>query len=602
MSEQVDGIAHAHPAGAGHGGVDAERQGVGRLHLAAGGGERLQRVEVGRAGVGVLRRDGAAADVSLRHDDRLAELDAAAEPAVLLVLVQAVDAEVHPKAAPVDLLAAGCPGQRAQGGRAQQTGPAAAHPVGRRAGRPHQPQAPPGEAGDRPTPGPVDHAHRDGHAPELRLQRAVERNLPVDRRAVGEPELEHVRLLVEARHQLLQCTEAFAVHQTAVLVDEEEGTVAGDAGLGQLALFELPQGKALDGRDRDPGDAAAAHALEDTRRMSRLRLTRQQILAFRRRVGGLDERLPQGVTSLRRAAWAGLQDSMPRAALLSLHARVEGVEPSTWEHPSLVQLWGPRYQVYVVPKRDFALFSVARLPEDERGGRRAEQMAEKARARLGGERITDRELGLGNEVRYAATTGTLAIRWGGARAPVVWAVGRPTIEPADARRELARRYLHVFGPGTADGFARWAGISRRSAAETFASLEPSLLPVRSPLGDEWLLAEDEPELRAAETPAASARLLPSGDAYFLFLRPEERALVVPEQDRRERLWTSRVWPGALLVEGELRGTWRRAQHVVRVEAWSRLSRTAREAVEAEAATLPLPGLERPVEVVWETPA
>src|SRR3954453_5311201 len=573
MSEQVDGIAHAHPARAGHGGVDAERQGLGRLALAAVGGERLQRVEVGRAGVGVLRRDGAAADVSLRHDDRLAELDAAAEPAVLLVLVQAVDAEVHPKAAPVDLLAAGCPGQRAQGGRAQQTGPAAAHPVGRRAGRPHQPQAPPGEAGDRPTPGPVDHAHRDGHAPELRLQRAVERDLPVDRRAVGEPELEHVRLLVEARHQLLQCTEAFAVHQTAVLVDEEEGTVAGDAGLGQLALFELPQGKALDGRDRDPGDAAAAHALEDTRRMSRLRLTRQQILAFRRRVGALDERLPPGATSLRRAAWAGLQDSMPRAALLSLHARVEGVEPSTWEHPSLVQLWGPRYNTYVVAKRDFALFSLGRLPESGKGRLRAERMAERLHGVLAGARLTDREVGralsIGASLRYAATTGTIAIRWEGARAPMVWAVAPPKIEPAAARRELAQRYLHVFGPATADGFARWAGVSRRAAADSFVSLEGSLLPVRSPLGEEWLLAEDEPAIRARDEVDAPARLLPSGDAYWL-LDGAQRELLVPREDQRQLLWTPRVWPGALLVEGEIRGTWRRAHDTVRVDTWTRL--------------------------------
>ena len=72
-----------------------------------------------------------------------------------------------------------------------------------------------------------------------------------------------------------------------------------------------------------------------------LRVARQQILAFRRRSGSLDERLPKRAESLRRAAWAGLQDSMPRAALLSLHARVEGVEPSTWEHPSLTQAVGP---------------------------------------------------------------------------------------------------------------------------------------------------------------------------------------------------------------------------------------------------------------------
>jgi hypothetical protein len=100
---------------------------------------------------------------------------------------------------------------------------------------------------------------------------------------------------------------------------------------------------------------------------SRLRVARRQILAFRRRVGALDERLPMGSESLRRAAWAGLQDSMPRTALLSLHARVKGVEPSTWEDPSLAQLWGPRYHAYVVAKRDFALFSLGRLPETGKG-------------------------------------------------------------------------------------------------------------------------------------------------------------------------------------------------------------------------------------------
>jgi hypothetical protein len=248
------------------------------------------------------------------------------------------------------------------------------------------------------------------------------------------------------------------------------------------------------------------------------------------------------------------------------------------------------------------LFSLARLPEDEKGRLRAQRTAERIHAHLGHERMTDRELGqavrMGNDLRYATTTGTLAIRWGGARAPVVWAVEEPDLDPAEARRELARRYLHVFGPGTADRFARWAGISRRSANATFASLEESLLPVRSPLGDEWLLAEDEEAIRAAETAPAPARLLPSGDAYFLLLQGAERELLVPQEDQRQRLWTSRVWPGALLVDGEIRGTWRRAQHTVRIEAWKRLSRGAREAVEAEARALPLP-LDRPIEVVWE---
>ncbi len=308
-----------------------------------------------------------------------------------------------------------------------------------------------------------------------------------------------------------------------------------------------------------------------------------------------------GSQSLRRAAWAGLQDSMPRAALLSLHARVDGVASSTWEDPSLAQLWGPRYHTYVVAKRDFALFSLGRLPDNAKSRLRAKRMAERLHAHLDGTRMTDREaagaLGVGNSLRYAATTGTVAIRWEGARAPTVWTVVTSKVDPADACRGLARRYIHIFGPATANGFARWAGISRRSATAAFASLEESLLPVRSPLGDEWLLAEDEPAIRAGETTAAPARLLPSGDAYFL-LDGAERELLVPRGDQRERLWTPRVWPGALLVEGEIRGTWRRAHHTVRIDAWGRLSRGTREAIEAEATALPLPGVERPIEVVW----
>ena len=126
---------------------------------------------------------------------------------------------------------------------------------------------------------------------------------------------------------------------------------------------------------------------------SRLDLTRPQILAFRRHVGALDGRLPPGRRSLRRAAWAGLQDSMPRAALLSIHARVEGTEPSTWGDPSLVQLWGPRFSAYVVPARDLAVFSLGRLPDDAKGRQGAEDLAERLHAYLDGRRMTYSQAG-----------------------------------------------------------------------------------------------------------------------------------------------------------------------------------------------------------------
>ena len=56
---------------------------------------------------------------------------------------------------------------------------------------------------------------------------------------------------------------------------------------------------------------------------------------------------------------------MPRAALLSLHARIEGSTVDVGAS-RVAQAWGPRYQVYVVAKRDFALFMLGRLPENGR--------------------------------------------------------------------------------------------------------------------------------------------------------------------------------------------------------------------------------------------
>jgi hypothetical protein len=205
----------------------------------------------------------------------------------------------------------------------------------------------------------------------------------------------------------------------------------------------------------------------------------------------------------------------------------------------------------------------------------------------------------GNSLRYAALTGTLAIRWEGARQPTVWTVPRPEIDPTEATLELGRRYLHVFGPGTPEGFAKWAGVGARKAAEVFDDLGSALIPVRTPSGDAWILGRDEPTVREPPAPAAPARLLPSGDAYTLGVTSEDRALLVPDANRRRELWTPRVWPGALLVAGKIVGTWRRAQERVTIQTWQRLSRTSRDAVLAEAESLPLPDKAGRIVAPWD---
>lgn len=337
--------------------------------------------------------------------------------------------------------------------------------------------------------------------------------------------------------------------------------------------------------------------------ITNLTLTRSQILAFRRHTMALDERLPFGAPTLRRAAWAGLQDSMPRAALLSIHARLEGTMPGSWEDPSLVQTWGPRYSTYVVAKRDLAVFTLSRLPEEKKALQRARDIATRLEARLAGAQMTQGEAARAtgaqhaNQVRYAAPTGTILIRWDGSRQPVMWNVPAPEIDPYKALLELTRRYLHVFGPATPEAFARWAGIRPSRGMAAFGSLNKSLLPVQTPIGEAWTLRRDVPLFHAAPKQAAPARLLPSGDTWFL-LQGADRDLLVPREENRRALWTSRVWPGALVVEGETVGTWRRAEHVITIQPWRRLTHEQRDNVETEAGSLPLPGINRPLDIHW----
>jgi hypothetical protein len=203
-----------------------------------------------------------------------------------------------------------------------------------------------------------------------------------------------------------------------------------------------------------------------------------------------------------------------------------------------------------------------------------------------------------NALRYAAATGTVLIRWDGARSSMVWTVPAPDIDPGHARLELARRYLHIYGPASPESFGRWAGLSARHAAAAFQALGGSLTPVSTPIGDASILTGDEPAFRADPRPAAPARVLPSGDAYLL-LQGADRELVVPDPDRRAALWTPRVWPGGLLIGGEVAGTWRRADTAMTMQPWRHLSRQERDAVAAEVESLPIPGLQGRIVLRWD---
>ncbi|HSF84942.1 MAG TPA: crosslink repair DNA glycosylase YcaQ family protein [Acidimicrobiia bacterium] len=284
--------------------------------------------------------------------------------------------------------------------------------------------------------------------------------------------------------------------------------------------------------------------------------------------------------TLRRVARAGLQDSMPRAAVLFIHARVQSTHPTIVEDASLVQLWGPRFSVYAVAAEDRAVFTLGRLPMDRRRRARAVDLADRLEDLLGGGAMPFGEAGsaLGEQpkqLRYAAPTGRVLLRWDGARQPTVWIAAPPRDDPDWARLELARRYLHTRGPATADDFSQWAGINRTAAAATFDALADSLIPVVTPFGEADVLAADEDALAGRSGRPARVRLLPSGDTYTL-LQGRQRELLVADAERRKEVWPSRVWPGTVLVDGEVVGTWRRADRTVTFDVWQHLTSDTRK--------------------------
>src|SRR6266566_7412677 len=148
-------------------------------------------------------------------------------------------------------------------------------------------------------------------------------------------------------------------------------------------------------------------------------ITRENVLAFRQRATYLHRRLPPG--RLVEAAFAGLQDSAPRSAVLALHARVKDVSPSAWRDSRFVQVWGPRGAVYVVPRDDVAVFTLGRSPRNPVLGAAVRAAAERARRAFRSRQaqperaLSDRAHGVNfRELRIASMTGAVRIEWDGA--------------------------------------------------------------------------------------------------------------------------------------------------------------------------------------------
>jgi hypothetical protein len=319
----------------------------------------------------------------------------------------------------------------------------------------------------------------------------------------------------------------------------------------------------------------------------------------------LDRKLPVG--SFAAAAWGGLQDSIPRSGVLSLHARVEGTQPASWEDPSVAQVWF-RGSDYIIPRADAGIFTLGSSPRDPSRLQVPDRLADEVHRVTIGQAMTVREvterLGLPHptNLRDLTFTGRVHIRW---NASQIWIipVDRPEIDVEDARRGLARRHVHWFGPTTAARLARWTGVEARDAALTWASIEDELEAVEvdgiDGTPERRFMLDTDVEALLTAGPIAGIRLLPYDDAYTKL----DRELLVPDPALRARVLplvgqsTLGYAPDAILVDGEIVGAWQRQQRKVTIHPWPALSPAARDAIEMEARAFPIAGSSKPT-IAW----
>lgn len=161
-------------------------------------------------------------------------------------------------------------------------------------------------------------------------------------------------------------------------------------------------------------------------------------------------------------------------------------------------------------------------------------------------------------------------------------LGQPLVDvdPAVARGELLRRYLHCYGPSSRGAFATWVGINAGDTDPWWDQLAGELTEVDFG-GTTWSLTADLDALRTAVTPEG-VRLLPPHDPYTQL---RDRETIVDPEHQRE-VWRTVGDPGTVLVDGRIVGTWRqrmRARRLaVAVTRVASIPRSRRRQVEQEA--------------------
>jgi Winged helix DNA-binding domain len=360
-----------------------------------------------------------------------------------------------------------------------------------------------------------------------------------------------------------------------------------------------------------------------------IELTWPQALSWRMRRHHLIERAPRDRMLGVVGRIGGLHAQVMSSAELTLHARVEDLEPEAvpqalWEDRSLVKLWAMRGTLHLLPAAELDTWLGALgnydhylkpvwLRNFEISREQLERLIEAIGEALDGEVRTREELGA--DIARIAGSPELAEKvqgsWGvylkpasfrgrlcfasnhGQRVrftrPDAWLKRElRQADPEEARREVTRRHLGAFGPAAREDLARWWGVQPAQGGRMLDALGDEIVAVDVEGTAGWMLREHAEEA-AAERPASRlVRLLPGFDTWVIGAARDAAALLDPAEKKRVYRTAGWISP-VVLVNGRIEGVWKHERKgrrlTVAVEPFGKLPKRARTGVQAEAERL-----------------
>lgn len=311
---------------------------------------------------------------------------------------------------------------------------------------------------------------------------------------------------------------------------------------------------------------------------------------------------------------AGLQAQAPFPPYFGLWSRIEGFDPEELSALLLdrraVRVVAMRGTVHLLTADDARFLRPCVQPIMDRdlagnstytpklAGIPLAELAAAARAALADEPLTNKQLGGKlaehwpahdpNGLVYAARNLLPLVQvppraiWGRSGAPTYaplddWAGA--ALDPEPDLERLVLRYLAAFGPATVPDIQAWCGLTRLRAVVD--RLRPKLCTFRTPAGKELFDLPEAPR-PDPETPAP-VRLI--ADFDNLILSHADRSRVISDESRKRIFTRNGIFPGTLLLDGFVHGTWR-IDHgadaaILTVTPFYKVSRKDTSAIEAE---------------------